>query len=301
MIQRLVLLFVAVFAFTALSAQTDEEKVAQLKADKAEKEAELATLQGEVDALQKQIDEFPGWKYGLGGTIGLDFRSFNNWLTTANPNGFASNFAIAGNGFANLDQEKFFWRNGLNMVVGRTKLAVTEAQRDTASYQTSADAINLTSLYGYKLSEKFAISGLGEYRSTFSNINDPGYLDVGVGGTWKPINDLVLVIHPLNYNIVFSSGDFEYQSSLGTKIVADYAKKLPMGIGWKSNFSTFISYKDPSELSNWTWVNGFTTAVKGIGVGFELGLRKNKQEALANGFDDNPLQTYWLLGLSYSL
>ena len=299
--QKLILLIAIVFSFNLLLAQTGEEQVAQLKAEKEEKEAQLATLQGEIDALQKRIDEFPGWKYGLLGTIGLDFRSFNDWLATTNPNGFASNFAITANGFANLDREKYFWRNGLNVVVGQTKLAVTEAERDTATYQTSADAVNLTSLYGYKLTEQFAISALGEYRSTFSNINDPGYLDIGVGGTWKPNDNLVVVVHPLNYNIIFSDSDFEYESSLGTKLVADYTQKLPMGIGWKSNLSAFISYKDPSDLSNWTWVNGFTTAVKGIGVGLELGLRQNKQEALASGLTDNPLQTYWVLGLSYSI
>ena len=73
----------------------------------------------------------------------------------------------------------------------------------------------------------------------------------------------------------------------------------------------FQSYKD-SNLSNWTWINSFGyTLWKMIGVGFEFGLRSNKQEALnyavntlgdtAATFDsiDNELQTYWTLGLSY--
>ena len=50
---------------------------------------------------------------------------------------------------------------------------------------------------------------------------------------------------------------------------------------------------------------------KGIGLGFEFGLRDNKQEALSYGisqdatttFDtvDNKLQSYWLLGISYNI
>jgi hypothetical protein len=38
------------------------------------------------------------------------------------------------------------------------------------------------------------------------NLNDPGYLDLGAGVTWTPIKDLIVVIHPLNYHFIFSSG-----------------------------------------------------------------------------------------------
>ena len=77
----------------------------------------------------------------------------------------------------------------------------------------------------------------------------------------------------------------------------------------KSNLSLFQSYKN-ANLSNWTWTNSFGyTLWKGIGLGFEAGLRNNKQEALNNALInnaaksfltvDNKLQTYWLFGLSY--
>ncbi|MEJ2583549.1 MAG: hypothetical protein P8Z38_00445, partial [Robiginitalea sp.] len=103
-------------------------------------------------------------------------------------------------------------------------------------------------------------------------------------------------------------------SSFGAKILATYERKIG-GLDYKSNFSAFQSYKS-SNLSNWTWTNVFSYKVwKGIGLGFEFGLRDNKQEALnfaLDNFDDtsgeptptfdnvdNKLQTYWLLGLSY--
>jgi hypothetical protein len=114
-----------------------------------------------------------------------------------------------------------------------------------------------------------------------------------------------VVIHPGNYNFVFSDSGSVFESSLGAKIVADYTKKYGK-LSVKSNFSTFQSYED-ADYSNWTFTNSFGYTVwKGIGLGFELGLRKNKQEAanfqgatLANA--DNNLQSYWLFGLSYSL
>lgn len=145
-----------------------------------------------------------------------------------------------------------------------------------------------------------------------SNLNNPGYLDLGVGATWTPITDLVVVIHPLNYNFVFSDEDAIFESSLGAKIVADYTRKIG-NVNFKTNLSMFQSYKS-SNLSNWTWINSLGyTLWNGIGLGFEFGLRDNKQEALnyaLNGptpvtgatFDnvDNELQTYWLFGLNYA-
>jgi hypothetical protein len=313
------LLFLA-FTFLMFSSVQAQDTVESLKAQKAEKAAAIAALQGELNAIETKIKTFPGWKFGFLGTVGFNISQFNDWLGAENSDARATTLGLTANAFGNLDREKFFWRNSAGVVYTRTKLNPdsTIPEEQQADFETTADALNATSLYGYKLSDKFAISALGEYRSTISNFNDPGYLDLGIGGTWTPIADLVVVIHPLNYNFVFSDDDVAFQSSLGAKIVADYSKALPMGIAWKSNLSAFLSYEDASNLSNWTWINGFSMTVwKGIGVGFDFGLRQSKQEALGvvrkaeeavlgaavSDFDtdfDNPLQSYWLLGLTYS-
>ncbi len=327
MLKRLPLLMVLLLAVTFVQAQTIEELEAQ-KADKAAQLAELkgkvGALEGEVASLTTQITNLSGWNVGAFGTLGINFSQFNNWFSAANKDAYTSVIGVTGNGFANLQNEKYFWRNGLNLNVTKTKLTLTEDEREKVDYETTSDVINLTSLYGYKLSPKFAISGLGEYRSSIlENFNNPGFLDLGVGGTWTPISDLVVVFHPLNYNFVFADDDLTYESSLGCKIVADYGKSLPKGISWKSNLSAFVSYSDTPEFSNYTWINSLSAKVwKGIGVGFEFGLRGNKQEGYNNYLDtntanpkhtaenfaikdlesdDNPLQTYWLLGLTYSL
>ena len=194
------------------------------------------------------------------------------------------------------------------------KLYNEDDPNDDDGFREATDVFNLSSLYGRKLSEKFAVSGLMEYRTTLlSNFNDPGYLDLGVGATWTPLQNLVVVIHPLNYNFVFADDDTIFNSSLGAKIVADYTRQIG-AIGFKSNLSMFQSYES-GDLSNWTWTNSFAyTLWKVIGVGFDFGLRNNKQETLnfvqnlaptpdpEATFDsiDNELQTYWTLGLSYS-
>ena len=121
----------------------------------------------------------------------------------------------------------------------------------------------------------------------------------------------MVVVHPLNFNIIFADeNDAAFESSTGAKIVIDYTRQLA-AINFKTNFTTFQSYES-GNLSNWTWTNKFGyTLWNGIGLGFEFGLRESTQESLANALltdpaatldnVDSPLQTYWLFGLNYSL
>ncbi|RZW52786.1 MAG: DUF3078 domain-containing protein [Flavobacteriaceae bacterium] len=295
-------------AVTSLQAQTKEE----LKAQKAEKQAAADALQGEANAIQAQIDALPGWRKGAFGTIGGSISEFSNWYAQGAPNNSSGNIGFTVNGYANLLQDKFFWRNSANINLSWVKLDNKDDPTDSEDFREATDVFNISSLYGRKLSENFAISTLGEYRTTIlNNFNNPGYLDIGVGATWTPITDLIVVIHPLNYNFVFSKGETVFESSLGAKIVADYTRKIG-AVNFKTNLSLFQSYKS-SDYSNWTWTNSFGyTLWKKIGVGFDFGLRNNKQEALNYNlgigntdatFDnvDNKLQTYWMFGLNYSL
>lgn len=307
--KKLVFTLVAILTLTATNAQTADE----LKALQGPKNDSIAAIQGRVDALQAQIDALPGWKKGAFGTIGANLSGFKNWYSKGQANSSAGNIGVTVNAFANLTQEKFFWRNSGNVNVAWVKFDDKDDSTDDDSFKEATDVFTISSLYGQKISEKFAISALGEYRTTLlSNFNDPGYLDLGVGGTWTPVTDLIVVIHPLNYNFVFSDEDAIFESSLGAKIVADYTRKIG-DVNFKTNFSMFQSYKS-SNLSNWTWINSFGYTIwNGIGLGFEFGLRDNKQEALnfaLNGptpdvgatFDnvDNDIQSYWLFGLNYA-
>lgn len=311
--KKIIFTVVLLVSFSFGFSQTKEE----LETQKAEKQAIADAAQAEANALQAQIDALPGWRIGAFGTIGGSLSNFNNWYSQGAPNNASGNIGFTVNAYANLIQDKYFWRNALTTNLNWVKLDDKDNPDDDDSFRPTTDVFNISSLYGYKLSEKWAVSTLGEYRTTLlDNFNDPGYLDLGVGATWTPIENLIVVIHPLNYNFVFADGDTVFESSFGAKIVADYTRQIG-AINFKSNFSTFQSYKS-SDLSNWTWTNSFGyTLWKMIGVGFDFGLRSNKQEALnyALGqynplavpveteptFDnvDNDLQTYYTLGLSY--
>jgi hypothetical protein len=305
------LLFTLFIGITSVNAQTKEE----LQSQKAEKQAAANALQAEAKALQAQIDALPGWRVGAFGTIGGSLSNFSKWYAQGAPNNSSGNIGFTFNGHANLIQEKFFWRNALTTNLNWVKLDNKDIDTDDDSFKPTTDVFNISSLYGRNITKTLAASGLMEYRTTLlNNFNDPGYLDLGIGATWTPINNLIVVIHPLNYNFVFSEGETVFESSLGAKIVADYTRQIG-AINFKTNLSMFQSYKS-NNYSNWTWNNSFSyTLWKMIGVGFDFGLRNNKQEALnyiqnldvANGGDpdatfdtvDNDLQTYYTIGLSY--
>ncbi len=338
-------LFLLSLVFSVLSFGLHAQTVDELKAQKAEKQAALDALQGEVDALQTQIETFPGWKFGALGTLGFNFNKYTDWYGAANPYSGGLDFGLAATAFANNDQPKYFWRNGATLNFQKARTVVDHTTNEIVppngleDVPTIADNIGINSAYGYKLNEKWAISALGDYKTTLSNINDPGTLDLGVGLNWTPMPDLTVYFHPLNYNFVFSNNELQaYESSLGCKILAQYAKSLPMGIAWSSNLSAFVSYSDPSNFSNWEWINGFGFNVwKGIGVGFTVGLRGDMQQSYNNfitntgttdangvftpsfsvkdgdsnfldidkvgdesGFE-NKVQSYILLGLTYAL
>ncbi len=324
MIKKVLLLLVMT---SLMSFALQAQDVDALKAERAAAKAKIDSLNGIVNGINSELDAMPGWQFGSLGTVGFNFSQFNNWFLQESPNAQTTSIGFVGNAFANYDEPKYFWNNSGNLNLAWTRLDtdsnVQSAEDREESFTNTADALTVTSLFGYKLSDKLAASALAEFRTALvpyfvDSLNGVSYLDLGIGATWTPIPGAVVVFHPLNYNFVFSSGDVLYESSLGCKIVADYSRSLPLGVAWKTNLSAFISYSDVSNFSNWAWINGLSfTAWKGIGVGIDFGLRSNKQESfnqylLQDGVDpelpigdlpddQNPLQTYWLLGLTYNL
>lgn len=309
--KKIILFFFAAFFTMNLSAQTVEE----LKAMQAEKSAAASALQAEADALQAQIDAFPGWKIGGLGILGFDLADNSAWYALEQAYSSQNSLGLGFTAFANYDAEKLFWRNGLTINMKKQNSKAFDADETTESI---TDALGISSLAGYKITEKFAISAEGSYNSTLLNFNDPGQLTISAGATWLPIPDLVVIVHPLGYQFNFPSADFT--SNPGAKIGATYTKEIYKGISWNSNLSAFLSYTDDEvkgystgDLSNWTWLNGFGfNLFKGIGVGINAGLRGDRQlvdnyRSLA-GYDatlddksgeTNPTQFYYNVGLSY--
>jgi len=308
--KKILLTFALILGTITIYAQ----EVEQLKAERAAKKDSIKALEQKVNDIQAEIDALPGWRVKAFGTIGGNIAGSNNWYSYDIPNSATGNFGFSVNAIAHLEETKFFWKNEGNLKMSWVKLDNKDIPDDGDNFAASTDVFDISSLYGYKLGDKFAVSALGEYRtSILNNFNDPGYLDLGIGGTWTPAKGLVVVVHPFNYNFVFSNDNSNiYSSSFGAKIVADYMRDFG-DVKFKTKLSTFWSYKT-MNYSNWTWTNTFGYTIWGkLGVGFEFALRQNKQEALDYNRNilndptatfnniDNKLQNYWLVGLNYSI
>jgi len=329
--------------------QAQDINVEDLKAMKAEKLAAADALLTEAADLEKQIKSLPGWSIGGVGIIGADFAGNDNWYAINNPFSSANGYGISASAFANKNADKFFWNNLLSLNLKKVNTTLDSRLADgTVGNKVSAitDALDLSSLAGYKLAPKWALSGEAKYTSTLLNFNNPGKLTVSAGATWLPIPNAVVIFHPLAYEFNFP-GDFV--SVPGCKIGATYAAAIIPGVSWSTNLSLFIPYgagqgtlneyplkadspaNDPQYdtsvapinslavdysgggLTNWTWLNSFSTNIfKGIGVGLNVGLRQDAQIANQwqyqrtntynpNVEQDNPLQFYYNLGLSYTL
>jgi len=340
------LLFVALASF---GLQAQDMSLEELKSMQSEKKAAANALKAEVADLQKKIDALPGWRIGGVGIIGADFGGNDNWFAINNPFSSASGYGLSASAFANKNAEKFFWNNLLTLNLKKVNTTLdSRVADDVVGNEVSAitDALDISSLAGYKLAPKWALSGEAKYTSTLLNFNNPGKLTVSAGATWLPIPNAVVIFHPIAYEFNFP-GDFV--SVPGMKIGATYAATIVPGVAWSTNLSAFIPYgsgtgvlneyplkadsaiNDPqydnsadpintldvkysgSALTNWTWINSFSTNIfKGIGVGLNVGLRKDAQIAnqwqyqRTNTYDpnidqNNPIQFYYNLGLSYTL
>lgn len=295
---RSVTLFIFLSVF--ICEITYSQNVDSLKERSADLSAQIKSLETELKSTKSLIPPIFGWNKGFAGTVGFSLSNLNNWVKSSNPNSVTSSILGSFSGFANLREEKYFWRNSAQLNLGWQKQDLKrEDVEDEGKYQATVDVLQLTSLFGYKVSPKFAISALTELRTTvIEDSFDPTYLDIGAGMTWTPNEYLTVSIHPLNYNFVFASEELDFESSLGAKFLANYQQDIIEGIKFRSNLTGFMSYEEIDELSNFTWTSGINfTAFKGVGIGVEYAIRWNKQET-RNVEDD--IQSYFMLGLSYN-
>ena len=321
--QLLPLLFLC-FTAGVLSAQV-EPTIEELKTQKAAAQAKLdaasaeaAAAQSEVDGLSKQINALSGWMTGFTGLVGFNLAGSNQWIANPNPTSRSSALNIGLTAFANRENPKSFWNNKLIVNRAWQQVNIDGTNESSLFDNGTVDLLNLSSLGGYKLSDKLALTGLGEINTSMSNFLQPGTLDIGVGATWKPMSNLVVVVHPLNYRITWSAFDaVDSEGALGAKIRADYQNDLLVAgrkLAWSSTLTSFLPYSGTkisldsvdefgvptgmmrdAGLFEWTWLNTFSFQVwKGIGVGLTFGLRDADFE-----FED--LQTFYTLGLTYTL
>ncbi len=297
-----ILCSVSAFSQNKKNAETLNKELSEIK-------SEIGKLEKKAKTVQKEIDDLPGWKLGAFGTLGISSSKFNNWYSNTKSNLTEGHINITQNAYAKLNKKKFFWMNTLDIQVSWKHSYNKDKDKKDKGLELKTDIFNLSSLYGYKLSEKLALSALVDYRGTFiEGFGDPSFLTLGTGVSWSPIENLYVVANPLGYEFIFSNGEKDYKSSMGTKFLIDYTRKIGK-LNLNSNFTTFLSYQS-TDYSNWTWKNSLSyTLWNFIGIGFNFGLRQNKQEAFNSKLThyqslkdtENTLQSFWTFGLSYAL
>lgn len=303
------LTFLLTMGYFGLMSQT----LAELKAMKDEKAAMLDSKQAEADALsdeiaglQDQINKLSGWRKGMAGVLGFNLNRSSNWAKNANANSLGSALTINGSGFAHKETDKAFWKNTGILNLGWQKIDPdTNNDENGTNFDRNIDLFNLSSLAGYKLSDVFALSGLGELNTSVGSFLKPGTLDIGLGGTYTGIENLVVVIHPLNARLAFPADGVGLDSKafLGLKLRADYTNTFANGISWAANLTTFSPYSGEFTTTDgqnitafeWTLLNTLTFPVyNGIGLGVSFGLRNA-------AFEYDGTQNFYSVGLSYSL
>lgn len=317
--KNLILLVVLVLSFMTVNLQAqDTISLEELKEEKAgidseigDKTAELNELKSAAAGLQKQIEILSGWQTGFGGTVGFAFNNNKRWAASPNPNSNSSSLALNLSGYANNIKEKTMWRNSGILAKQWQDIDLDESEDDGLFDNGTVDLLNISSLYGYRLAPQFAITAMGELNTSLGNFLEPGTLDLGAGGTWTPTNNLVVIIHPLNYHFTFSGVEnVDSESALGAKLRAEYNRGFTVAghdMLFTSTFTSFLPYGDKTiaalnsegetfdaSLSEFTWINNIAFNLwKGIGVGLGWGLRKAE-------FENQEMQSYFTLGVNYA-
>jgi len=318
----LVVIGISVFTFNSNAQSMEELKAekANLSVQTAKKQREVDSLKNRITKINKEISILSGWLTGYSGNFGFDFNKSNNWKASPNKDASSSSLNIGLTAYANKVSQKTIWRNkGLISKSWQDvdiKSANGDRERDNLFQNSTVDILNLSSLYGFKYSPKLGITGLAELNTSIEGFLATGTLDFGIGATWTPQENFVLVVHPINYHLGFSSQDgIETAGAFGAKFRVEYTKNIYViekELTWSTTLSFFIPYtdktttflEDPSMpdgpkyeagFFEYTFVNNFRfTLWKGIGVGVGFGFRDAD-------FESRDLQSYYSLGLTYSL
>ena len=298
-----ILFFISMNGFSQkkISTELDSEQK-QIKSHINLYKKKIDSLNSRLTEIKDSLTVYPIWEIGGGAISGLDFNSFSNWANRGiNNNSSASSINISINGYVHRKGEKSFWKSNARSHLGWQRFKQTEDDVDT-QFKKIADMIQLSTLYGFKVSPKLALSALSEWESNLIDQTiSPSYIDISTGFTWTPNRYFNSTIHPFNYEFALSDQTL-FESSLGAKILFEYSRLFKKWIRVQSNFTGFLSYEEIDFLSNFTWRNSVNLKIiKGIGLGAEYALRVSEQETTAIHITDNHLQSYIVIGLSFEL
>lgn len=226
------------------------------------------------DEAKAATDTTSLWKKS--GSVGLNFANvgLENWA-----GGGVSSVSVGfiGNYKATRESDVTVWSHQLDLAYGVLK------QRGNDSFRKTDDQFIYLSQYGYKLSEKWLITGGlnfrtqlapgyeygtdangDETRDKISNLLSPGYLSINTGITYKHKDIFTATFSPatLKNTFVLDDGVDETsfgldagktsRSEFGMSLLSSVNVKVMENVNFSSNLSLFASYEALGEIDvNW--------------------------------------------------
>jgi len=167
--------FIAILSIGALWLNVDAQSLQDLQNELDATKTSISDLEKKQIDLEKAIDGFDviGWKMGGAGGLGFNLAGFSDsWVVGKGDNvaTLLGNLSL----FANYNQEKYFWNNTGLLRLGYINSVPSLADNALFDNWTrNQDEIYISSLFGYKLTETFAISALADARTSFGGFFDP--------------------------------------------------------------------------------------------------------------------------------
>jgi len=180
-------------------------------------------------------DTVPGWKHS--GIAGVTFgqTSLNKWVAGGEKSTITGNFAL--NASANYLRGKWFWNNTLLAEYGMIYATSTD-------WQKAADRLNINSIGGRNISEKWALSGLLNFSTQFtkgykypdrnnyiSNFFAPAYLDAALGFAYKPNPKYTFFLSPVAERVTFVLDDLLSNAEPAGSFGVEKGKKINFQTG----------------------------------------------------------------------
>jgi hypothetical protein len=156
-------------------------------------------------------DTLEGWKHS--GLVGLTFgqTSLSKWAAGGENSTITGNFTL--NVSANYLKGEWFWDNNLLVEYGMIYASSTD-------WQKAADKLNVNSIGGRKISEKWAVAGMLNFNTQFtkgykypnrnnyiSTLFAPAYLDAALGFSYRPSPKYRFFLSPIAEREIFVLDD----------------------------------------------------------------------------------------------
>ena len=220
------------------------------------------------DAPKAEIDSTKAWSITGQNTLMLNQAAFSNWV-----GGGANNVGwLAGVNYnMTYEKDRTLWENIVILGYGQNNTQGVGTRK-------TQDVINLSTNYGYEVTKNWYASvgaslltqfapgyedGNNPAAAKISNLMAPGYVNLGVGMTYKPNENLTVSLRPANARWTFVlDKDLQFAGNYGLKNDGDsslfqfgflgtaiYKVKLMENIQLTNTASVFSNYLDhPDRL-----------------------------------------------------